>query len=192
MTTAHTKTLTAVRVLVHEAGAWLLPSQLLRAAFPSLPATTKFMEAPSNVVSEARRDIARELLIQICDSWLHRLERATCEGLIPTILCLVLLTRSSVSRTARLICKATSRKSEGKCTLFCVGEFAKKQGNPLRRVRTLENGPHRCTTKSALIRDASYPSDVTSRLQSYQQKFGAPRLWARSYSGSRHFTPLTI
>ncbi len=64
--------------------AWDLFARVMPIALDALPAGAEFTEARLfNVVMESRGKIAPELLVRICDSWLHWLEKVTAEGLVP-------------------------------------------------------------------------------------------------------------
>ncbi|PDT01605.1 hypothetical protein [Rhizobium chutanense] len=64
--------------------AWDLFAGVMPIALDALPAGVEFTEARLfNVVMESRGKIAPKLLVRICDSWLHWLEKVTAEGLVP-------------------------------------------------------------------------------------------------------------
>lgn len=66
------------------ARAWDLFAGVMPIALDALPGAAEFTEARLfNVVRESRSKIAPELLVRICDSWLHWLERVTAEELVP-------------------------------------------------------------------------------------------------------------
>lgn len=63
---------------------WELFGSVMPVALNALPTSADFMETRLyNVVSEARGEIAPEVLALICDSWLYWLERAIGEGVTP-------------------------------------------------------------------------------------------------------------